>query len=328
MEKARLGIVGLGWFGDVLARAAVGSGSAEVVSCFARSPDTREAFAQTHGCRAASSFEELLGEVDGVVLATPHSTHADQIERAAAEGTHVFVEKPLALTVEDAHRAIEAAERAGVTLQVGFNRRRHPAIRRIKRMIDGGDLGTLLQMEGFHAAAGGFKPDLPAWRSDPAECPAGGMTPLGIHTIDTFHYWAGPAERVAAFSTKIGGLSTLDQATTVIVEYGGGVLGSINTSYFTAPVVTLAAYGTETSAWSEEDGTRLFLQPRTERARSEHDIDVLDTFADEMREFARCILHGERPETGGAEGLEAVVVLEAALRSIQTGRAVDLADVR
>ncbi len=328
MEKARLGIVGLGWFGDVLARGAVDSGLAEVMSCYARSEDAREAFARDHGCRAASSLEELLADVDGVVLATPHSTHADQIERAAAEGTHVFVEKPLTLTAEDARRAIDATQRAGVTLQVGFNRRRHPAVRRIKAMIDDGELGTLLQIEGFHSAAGGFRPDLPAWRSDPAECPAGGMTPLGVHTIDTFHYWAGPAVRVAAFSSQIGGLSTLDQATTVIVEYEGGVLGSINTSYFTAPVVTLAAYGTDTSAWSEEDGARLFLQARSEKARTERDVAMLDTIQDEMGEFARCILHAERPETGGAEGLEAVAVLEAALRSIETGRVVDLSDIR
>ena len=57
-------------------------------------------------------------------------------------------------------------------------------------------------------------------------------------------------------------------------------------------------------------------------------MDELDTIADEMAEFARCILHGERPETGPAEGIEAAAVLEAVIRSVETGRAVDLDELR
>lgn len=163
MENVRLGIVGLGWFGGVLTDSAARSGVAEVVSCFARSPDARAAFAEAHGCRAADSVDALLAddELDGVILATPHSTHADLVEQVAAAGKHVFVEKPLTLTVADARRAIAATEGAGVVLQVGQNRRRQPANRRIKEMIDGGELGTVLQLENFHSAAGGHKPDLP-----------------------------------------------------------------------------------------------------------------------------------------------------------------------
>jgi predicted dehydrogenase len=330
MDNVRLGIIGLGWFGGVLASSADGSGRAEVVSAFARSDETREAFAGQHGCRAAASLEELLGDddVDAVVVATPHSTHVDLIEQAAAAGKHVFVEKPLALTVAGARRAVAATEAAGVVLAVGHNRRRQPANRRIKAMIDGGNLGTLLQLEGFHAAAGGHKPDLPAWRRDPAECPAGGMTALGVHTVDTFHDWAGPARRVSAFSTKVAGLSALDEATTVMIEYAGGVLGSIGTSYFTAPVVTIAAYGTDGVAWNEEDGKRMFVQARSDAARSEEEVDQLDTITDEVSEFARAVRGEVRPETGAAEGVEVAAVLEAIQRSVETGSAIDVDDLR
>ena len=330
MENVRLGIIGLGWFGGVLAESATRSGLADVVTCFARSADSRAAFAERHGCRAADSLAALFGddEVDAVVFATPHSTHAELTEQAAAAGKHVFVEKPLSLTVADAKRAIEAADAAGVVLQVGQNRRRQPANRRIKHMIDGGELGTVLQLEGFHAAAGGHKPDLPAWRKDPSECPFGGMTALGVHTIDTFHHWIGPARRVSAFSNRIAGLNELDDATTVMIEYEGGVLGTIGTNYFTAPIVTTAAYGTEAIVWNEEDGKRLFVQPRTQAARSEHEIEQLDTVTDEMAEFARAIRGEATPETGGAEGLEVAVVLEAIGRSVETGSAVDVDDLR
>jgi predicted dehydrogenase len=330
MDTARLGIVGLGWFGGVLADSARASGVAEVVSCFARSADTRAAFAERHGCRAVDRLEEMLAdpEVDGVVVATPHSTHTEIAVAAAEAGKHVFVEKPLTLTVADAKRVGEAAAHAGVAVQVGHNRRRQPANRRIKAMIDAGELGTVLQLDGMHTAAGGHKPDLPAWRKNPSECPFGGMTALGVHTVDTFHYFVGPAKRVTSFSTRISGFNDLDEATTVLLDYESGPIGAINTSYFAPPVVSMSVFGSDAAAWNEEDGTRLFTQPRSDPARSEHEIDTIDTMRDEIVEFARCIGGEGEPETGVVEAIEVAAVLEAIGQSVASGQTVELADLR
>lgn len=330
METVRLGIVGLGWFGGVLAKSARASGAAEVVACFARSADARADFAAEHGCRAVDDLDELLADpdIEGVLLATPHSTHADQAVRAAEARKHVFVEKPLTLTVADAKRVADAAAQTGVQVQVGHNRRRQPANRRIKEMIDGGELGTVLQLEGVHTAAGGHKPDLPAWRKDPDECPYGGMTALGVHTVDTFHHFVGPAERVTAFSKTVAGYTDLDEATSVVLEYASGPVGTISTTYFSAPVVSLSVYGSEGAAWNELDGAQLFTQARTEAARTQRDVETIDTIVDEMAEFARVIRDGARPETGIAEAIEVAAVLEAIGRSVETGSAVRVSDVR
>jgi predicted dehydrogenase len=330
METVRLGAVGLGWFGGVLAEAARASGEAEVVACFARSEEGRHAFAEAHGCEPVESLEALLGDpaIQGVIVATPHSTHAALIEQAADAGKHVFVEKPLALTVADARRAIDATERAGVTLQVGHNRRRQPANRRIRSMVESGELGTVVQMEGFHSSPGAHKPDLPAWRADPAECPAGGMTALGVHTVDTFNYLVGPAARLVAFSKKVAGTSGLDEATAVTIEYESGPIGQIGTSYFVPGLVSLAVYGTDTNVWNEEDGSRLFTQARADKVRAEQSVDQLDTIQDEVVEFARCIRDGSRPETGAPEGLEVAVVLEGIMQSVGSGRVIDLSSLR
>jgi predicted dehydrogenase len=330
MDQVGIGVVGTGWFGGVLADAANEIDGAAVVSCYARSEPARRAFADGHGCDAAGSLDELLDDprIAGVFVVTPHSTHVEILERAAAAGKHVFVEKPLALTVDDARRAVEATDRAGVTLQVGHNRRRQPANRRIKEMIDAGELGTVLQLEGFHSSPGAHKPDLPAWRTDPAECPVGGMSALGVHTVDTYNYLVGPATRLTAFSKAVMGSTSLDEATSVTIEYESGPIGHIGTSYFVAPVVTLAAYGTDRSVWNEEDGTRLFTQARSDAARAEQAIDTLDTIHDEISEFIRCVRGEATPETGGPEGMEVAVVLEAIVRSVSTGQAVDLAAMR
>jgi predicted dehydrogenase len=330
MDKVRLGVVGVGWWGGVLADAARDSGLAEVVSCFARSAAARETFAEQRSCRAASSFEALVAdsEVDGVVIATPHSTHIPLIERAAAAGKHVFVEKPLALTTGDVRKAIAATSTNGVVLQVGYQRRRQPTNRKIRDLIDDGSLGTLIQLEGNQSGPAAHNPAFPAWRGDPNEVPAGGMTAMGVHVVDTFQYFAGSARRVAAFSKQVRGWGELDEATTVIIEYEGGPLGFVGTSYYVPAVNTLVAYGSDMNAWNELDGTHLWTQERTAPARSEQPTDVIDVHADEMGEFARCILEGREPETGGPGSLEIAAILEAIGLSVATGRSVELSEVR
>lgn len=328
-EKVRIGLVGVGWFGGVRVAAARKSGAAEFVSCFDLSPERREAFAAEHGCRAFDSLAAMLGDpdLDAVLIATPHSTHLALVEEVAAAGKHIFVEKPLVLTVAEARRAAEAADKAKVVLQVGHNRRRQGANRRIKAMIDGGELGTVVHLDAIHTHPAAGLGAVAPWRLDPAECPAGGMTALGVHQVDTFHYLAGPAKRVVAFSKPIMGRTKLDEATTLLVEYESGAVGSITTSYFVPAVVSLGVYGTDGNAWNEEDGAKLYLQKTDEALRSSVDVETVDTVADELEEFARCVATGAKPETGVPEAMEVAAVLEALVESAASGRAVELADI-
>jgi predicted dehydrogenase len=180
----------------------------------------------------------------------------------------------------------------------------------------------------MHTAAGGHKPDLPAWRKDPSECPFGGMAALGVHTVDTFHYFIGPAKKVTSLSTRIKGFNDLDEATTVVLEYESGPIASINTTYFAPPVVELSVFGSDAAAWNEEDGTRLFTQSRSDAVRKEQEVETIDTLVDEIAEFARCIRGEGEPETGVAEAIEVAAVLEGIGRSLESGCAADLSDLR
>ncbi len=329
MDGVRLGMLGVGWWAGVLAEAARAGGS-EVVACFARDADRRNAFAAEQGCRAVHSLDALLadGEIEGVIIATPHSTHADLVVEAATAGKSVYVEKPFTLTVDDARRAILAASTAGVTLQVGHNRRRQPANRFIKELIVGGGLGTLLQLEGNQSSPSGHNPGLPQWRRSPDEAPAGGMTGMGVHMTDTFQYFAGPARQLFAFSKRFVGKLAIDDVTGVLIEYESGPVGYIGTSHFTGEVTNLAVYGTDAIVWNEAEGSTLYVQRRPAEDRTSEPVAPLDTVADELSEFARCIRTGERPETGGEEALEVVAILQAVVESASSGRAVELHDYR
>lgn len=327
-EKVRLGSIGLGWWGGILAEAASASGEAEVVSCFARTDSTRDEFAAKYSCRAARSLEELLGsdDIEGVLVATPHSTHADIAEAAAAAGKHVFVEKPLTLTVSEGRRAIQAASDSGVTLQVGHHRRRQPATRRIHQLVQGGELGEVSLLEANLSGKSGLNPRS-GWRGDPEECPLGGMTGMGVHMADNLIYLAGPIRAVSTISKKTLARGPLHDATSLALEFENGAVGYLGTSTVIPKTCTTVAFGSEGAAWSEEEGQKFFRQGIEESARHEEAVEGPDALADQLAEFAGCIRTGARPEVGGEEALLVVALLEAACLSHDGGQVVELSEV-
>lgn len=331
-DKVRLGSVGLGWWGGVLADGVAAGDEAVVVSCFARTPETRQKFVDARGVRQAASFEEMLAddEIEGILLATSHESHADMIEAAAEAGKHIFVEKPFTLSVDDGKRAIAAAEKAGVVLQVGHNKRRQPANRRIKQLMDSGELGSVVMVETHQNApmALNFKSEY--WRASREESPLGSMTSLGVHMLDTMHYLLGPVDRVFAFSRSgvVPDAPPIDHVTSIVLQFASGQQGYLGTSFVVPPSVALTVRGTGGTVWNEEDGTKLFRQIPSEKTRESEDVEVLDTVADELSEFARAVRGGPAPETGGAEGLEVISVLNAAIASVESGKAESVADFR
>ncbi|MFL5253979.1 MAG: Gfo/Idh/MocA family protein [Rhodopila sp.] len=100
------------------------------------------------GLTWVGDYDAILKDsaIDAVVLATPHRTHTDMIVRAVAAGKHVFVEKPIALSVADARRSIDAAQAAGAVLAVGFNRRFHPSMGLLRQEIRAGRFGQLVSI--------------------------------------------------------------------------------------------------------------------------------------------------------------------------------------
>lgn len=328
MEALRVASIGLGWWGGNLADKAKEAGL-EVVACYARTPEKRREFADAHGGRPRESFDAVLTDpdVEAVLIATPHSTHADLVIEAADAGKHVFVDKPFTLTVAEGKPAVRAAEVAGVVLQVGHNRRRQPANRRLKQLVNEGALGMIHYAEANLSYPKGLNPRT-GWRGDPAESPAGGMTGLGIHMADNLNYLLGRPARVAAFSKQLIAVGTLDDVTTATLEYHDGPLAVLGTSMVIPDIARTAVWGTEGAAWNENDGERFLRQEVGSKEWVEEEIETLDTVRDELEEFAANVRRGSRPETGGPEALEATAVLEGIVESAATGRVVDLDEVR
>src|SRR5262245_60625003 len=144
----KTGIVGLGWWGRTIAATLAESRHIRLVAAADVHPDAAK-IAGSHDLTFTTDVGQLLAspQIDAVILCTPHTLHCDQIVRAAAAGKHVFCEKPLALTRADAVRAIEACNTARVVLAIGHERRFEPPAVDLRRHIEAGELGTLLQIE-------------------------------------------------------------------------------------------------------------------------------------------------------------------------------------
>lgn len=305
----------------MLAAAAARTDDVDVVACFARSAEARETFAAQHGCVAAPSFEAILADVDidAHIVATPHGTHLDMVRAAAEAGKHVSLEKPITLTAQDGRACVEAADRAGITLMVGHHRRRSAANRALKQIIESGDLG-IVHLAEANMYVPKYQDAKAGWRISRAESPAGAMTGLGVHMLDTMQYLLGPIARVSAFSKRILARSPLDDMTSILLEFESGPLGTLNTSLVLPRRCDLSVHGHAQNAWSIEDGTRLLRQDRTEPAPREVEVVTVDEFVEQLEELATCVREQRRPETDGASAVDVVQVMEAVIASIETGR--------
>jgi predicted dehydrogenase len=312
-----IAIVGTGRWGPPLAAAAQRAGL-ELVACFSRDEAKRAEFAERFGCEPAPSLEAAIEHprVEGVVLATPNDVHEEQAVACAERGRHVFVEKPIADSVEAGERMRRACAEAGVTLMVGHAFRRLGAARRVKELIDAGALGRVVLAEANMSLPGSFGPD--AWRAHRERNPGGPIMQLGIHHVDTLAYWLGPVRRASGRFVHVETHADIDDVGVVTLEFESGALGSLTGSYVSPKTLSLRLFGTEAvldyrtdfSVWPDAralDGVTTLTV-----AGEPVDFEERDMLAEELAEFGRCIRGEAQPETGADEGIAALgAVVEA-----------------
>jgi predicted dehydrogenase len=325
----RAAIAGLGWWGQNLVNATTGSETIRFTAANTRNGNTAAAFCQEKGLRWTAGFDDILRDpaIDAVVLATPHSLHADQMKRAAAAGKHVFVEKPFALNTEDAHAMVNAAEKAGITLAVGFNRRFHPSMVRMRDAVKSGALGTIVTINAEQTALHGLALTPEAWRAQPEEAPGGAMTAIGVHLVDGMIDLLGRVREVNAMVTRRAA-TMADDTTSVQLRFESGVLGQVFCSTAATPHYRFAAYGT--AGFAEILGHPMAtyrLIPATTDHRRPAEPVVTETpgfnmLTAELEAFAASIACGQPFPTPLSEVLHGVAVFEAILRSAEQRRPV------
>jgi predicted dehydrogenase len=265
-----------------------------------------------------SDLAQVLADpaVDAVVLATPHSQHAEQVAAAARAGKHVFVEKPFTLDAASARAAAHACRKAQVVLAFGHNRRFLPAFGEMQRIVSAGDLGVILHLEGNFSGNSGLRYPPGAWRANQAESPAGGMTAMGIHIIDAFIGLAGPIATLRCESQRRVLKVDLDDTTTAFARFASGATGCISTLTATGRIVRLQVFG-----------TRGWLQLHDQRILEICDIDgkvrrieypQVDIERAELEAFADAVAGTAPYPVAVEDAIHGVAVMEAAIRSARS----------
>jgi predicted dehydrogenase len=327
----RIVILGAGWWGTELAKAAKQvPEKLAIAGCYTPDPAEVEKFAATWGGQRYASYEAVLADkaVDAVLLATPHSTHAPLIVQAAHAGKHVFCEKPFTLTVASGREAIAACEAARVVLAVGHNRRFMPGAQRIKAMVDAGELGRVIHVEANYSGTveGRYPPD--HWRVKQSELPAAGMTPMGLHMIDTLTWIMGPIQRLVAITKHQSTSYALDDTCAVLFELESGATGHFASNIATTLTASLRLFGDKRSVDARNNFSELVsapigmqVQPTSER------FTVDESLARELAAFADACAGGAPFLVKPAEALRNIAVLEAVVQSVKSEGWVNVARV-
>ena len=330
-------IVGLGTWGQHLVAAVQGKSDAIRFTAGAtRTPQKAADFCSMHGIRLADSYESLLREknIDAVVLATPHSTHAEQIAAAAEAGKHVFVEKPLGLSRAECERAVAACAERKVTLAVGYNWRFQPALREVRRMLGDGRLGKLLHIEGNFCGPSAYRFRREHWRQDRDEVPAGGMTGRGVHVVDAMLYLAGRIDSVVAQSDRRVQDFGADDTTSMLFRFANGATGYLGTVIATAETWRMQVFGS--NGWAEVgdvehlqtwDLKTCFVDRENMMARKKPDqvrFPVTSTERAELEHFARAAQERRPLAVPGGDEVHNVAVLEAIVKAAREGTRVPI----
>jgi predicted dehydrogenase len=334
----RAAIVGLGWWGKTLVESLrSGSDTIRFSRAVTRtvSPEVEE-FARLHGLGLAAALDDVLSdrEVDAVVLATPHSLHTEQVVASAGAGKHVFCEKPFALTKADAERAVQACRTAGVTLGLGYNRRFHPEMTKLRERIRSGELGTVLHAEATMTFPNALflKPD--QWRANRAETPCGGLTPMGVHAVDAMIDLCGTIDRVYCQSFRRVVEIDSDDTTSVLFRMSEGMSGYLGTMTATGPGFSFQIFGSGgwvrlegmthvAGASSEERRTRLFGTCKFQPVKGDAETwqaERFDVTRAALEAFAVAAEGGAGYPIAPEEMIHGAAVTEAIVQSASSGR--------
>src|SRR5262249_40669196 len=217
---------------DVLADAIKRSDKLQIVACFSRSADKREAFAAKYSCRPAASYEEILGDpsIEAVINTTPNNVHLETTAQAARAGKHVFLDKPIANTAREGLAIADACHRAGVVLALGYQRRRESHFRWIKAEIDAGRFGKLVQAECNISRDRLGRFDLSSWRYTAAGMPGGVTLQIGIHYVDVLEFLMGPVTSVSAQLAQLVLPGDNPDVANMILRHENGALSNLTAS--------------------------------------------------------------------------------------------------
>ena len=327
MKRLRVGLLGCGGIGARHATAVgVLKDEMQLVACCGRSESKVQEFATRFGAAPFTDLRRMLdSQIDLLIVALPPFAHTGQVEQAVAAGTHVLVEKPIALDMTRASAMVDAAARAGVVAACGFMYRFGAAVRRWDAAARSGDTGRVGLFTGqFHCNA--LHAD---WWRERAKS-GGQMVEQLIHIADLARHQLGEPQTVYAraanfFHRDVAGYDSED-VSAIVLGYDDGRVGVLNATNGAVPgqwnklweIVAERMTGRFTG-WNTGKLTHTVGTPRTEEIDEQTDV-----FVAQLADVAAAIRDRRAPTVPLSEGASTLRIVLAARQSAAEGREIAL----
>ena len=329
MKGLRVAVIGAGYWGPNLVRNLNEAPGADPVAVADLSDQRLETIHKRFpAVRTTQDYRELFADpaIDAVCIATPVGTHRGLAEEAFAAGKHVFVEKPIASTIEDAEAIIRASERAKKTLMVGHTFVYNPAVVNVRERIVRGDLGKIYYVDSQRVNLGLHQFDINV------------LWDLGPHDVSITLYWL---DEEPAWVQSVGACYAqpdIEDVVFLTMGFPSGAVAHAHLSWLApSKLRTMVVIGSKRMAVyddvqsiekvkiydhgvTELSSEELRRSYRSGDIRSPH-ISGTEALQMEVRHFIDCVNTGARPRSDGEAGLRVVRVLDAGMRSLRAGGA-------
>jgi len=338
VEKLNIAVVGCGYWGPNIIRNFFALPGCEVRAVCDSRPERLKYMGELHrGLKTVSDYEELVSDqgIDAIAIATPVQMHFDLARRSLEAGKHTFIEKPMASSSSECRRLNEIAEKQQLTLMVGHTFVYNAAVRKIKEIIQDGEIGDLLYINARRLNLGLFQKDINVtWD-------------LAPHDISIILYIIGQGPVAVNCNGRAHVASDVEDVTTMTLNFANGKMALIQSSWLDPHKIREMKFVGSRKMVVYDD-----IEPLEKIKIYDKHVETpphYDTFAEfqyayhygdmhapyvkmteplrvECQHFIDCIRSKQKPDTSGLEGMQVVQILEAASESLKRqGERVELA---
>lgn len=323
VKRVGYAVVGLGSIAQVAVLPAFAhSENAELIAVVSGDIAKAEKLGQEFKAHQAYSYRDFVeclknSEVEAVYIATPPGEHEKYAVAAAKAGKHVLCEKPLAATVQQARKMVDACRRNKVQFMTAYRKYFEPSTVTLKKMITNGDLGRI---DIIHTLFGEFRPygdNSPAWLFSRKLSGGGPLMDLGVYCVNTCRWLVGE-DPVAAEATSWARdrrrYKEVEEGIIFRLDFPSGLILQGTAAYSSVFSSFIHVHGEK--GWAALSPAFAFEEERRLSGKIgghwfESTFSPIDEFALELDAFSRCIRKGSKPEPDGAQGLRDLIIIDA-----------------
>jgi UDP-N-acetyl-2-amino-2-deoxyglucuronate dehydrogenase len=334
--KLKFAIVGTGMISHIHAEAIQSLFNAELTYVFSRNEKSGSEFARLYGCKHTTVIEDFLksDDIHVISVCTPSGTHAEWVVHCANHGKHVLVEKPLDISLVKSNEAIQACKKKGVKLGVIFQLRFMDETRRVKRILEEGTIGKLIEVDTimkFYRSEAYYSSS--SWKGTYDLDGGGSLMNQGIHGIDLMLWLAGPVTSLTAQIHTLKHDIEVEDTAIALVNFRNGAIGVIQgaTSIYPDQPQLLSFHGMKGTL--ELAGTEVpFIRRLDIEDKPQLSIHNMEPPADHLgrahreqyTDFVEAIIEDREPMVTGEEGQKSIEIVSAIYRSSREGRRIDI----